>query len=117
MLVFSLWRMTTACPERLHEGSDGAFRNRTQGGFPSSTGTSDVCNTSKNRKIRLHPFSEVPLEISINLSSFDCFQLFTTQGPVQAAVLDGIVGPYSGLGGALWLPSVFNQALRRQREQ
>ena len=50
-------------------------------------------------------------------SSFDCFQLFTTQGPVQAAVLDGIVGPYSGLGGALWLPSVFNQALRRQREQ
>ena len=83
--------MTTACPERLHEGSDGAFRNRTQGGFPSSTGTSEVCNTSKNRKIRLHPLSEVPLEIFIHLSSFDCFQLFTTLGPLRAAVLDGII--------------------------
>ena len=109
--------MTTACPERLHEGSDGAFQNRTQGGFPSSTGTSDVCNTSKNRNIRLHPFSEVPLEIFIHLSSFDCFQIFTTLGPVRAAVLGGIVGPYSGVGGALWLQQVFNEALRRQREQ
>ena len=74
MLVFSLWRMTTACPERLHEGSDGAFRNRTQGGFPSSTGTSDVCNTSKNRKIRLHPFSAVPPR---NIYSFILFWLFS----------------------------------------